>query len=182
MRVVIGIIIVVVAFGVIYWLIQRQRGWAKIRTDLKMAGDVQILDMKVGNGKNFIAFARQLTAPGKIIGVVANEKQEQKIRAAIKEATVADRTKVVLTDITNLAFADHRFDYVIITGLHQVKPAITRGRVLQEAMRVLTAHGTLVIADSGNMQRYEQLLSYYGLKNIQVKRISGHQVLVAKRN
>ncbi|WP_304682988.1 hypothetical protein [uncultured Limosilactobacillus sp.] len=49
-------------------------------------------------------------------------------------------------------------------------------------MRVLTAHGTLVIADSGNMQRYEQLLSYYGLKNIQVKRISGHQVLVAKRN
>ncbi|MBB1069070.1 methyltransferase domain-containing protein [Limosilactobacillus sp. RRLNB_1_1] len=181
MRVVIGIVIVVVALGIIYWFIQRRREWDRIGADLNMTGNVQILDMSVSNGKAFINFAKRVTSPGKIIGVVTNEKQEQRLKGLIKEAAVADRAKAVLTDVTNLSFADHYFDFVIIAGLQQVKPAITRGRVLQEAVRVLAAHGTLAIIDSGNMQRYEQLLEYYGIKNISVRKINGQKVIVAKR-
>ncbi|MBB1123639.1 class I SAM-dependent methyltransferase [Limosilactobacillus albertensis] len=181
MRVVIGIVIVVVALGIIYWFIQRRREWDRIGADLNMKGNVQILDMSVSNGKALINFAKRLTSPGKIIGIAANEKQEQRLKELIKEAAVADRAKTVLTDVTNLSFTDHCFDFVIIAGLQQVKPAITRGRVLQEAVRVLAAHGTLVIIDSGNMQRYEQLLEYYGIKNISGRKINGQKVIVAKR-
>jgi len=49
---VIGIVVVIVV-GIIGWLIwQRQQVWKKISADLSIRGDVQILDMSIGNGKN----------------------------------------------------------------------------------------------------------------------------------
>ena len=180
MRVVIGIVIVIVV-GIIGWLIwQRQQVWKKISTDLSIRGDVQILDM-IGNGKTFINLAKQLTAPGKIKGIVKNEKQAQQVKELIKEEAVADRAKVELTDNTNLPFTDHQFDYVLISNLQQVKPAITQGRVLQEAIRVLAFKGTIVITAT-TVQRYRQLLEYYRFKDIKVKQIGGQRVMIARRN
>ena len=181
MIVVIGIVIVIVV-GIIGWLIwQRQQVWKKISADLSIRGDVQILDMSIGNGKTFINLAKQLTAPGKIMGIVKNEKQAQQVKELIKEEAVADRAKVELTDNTNLPFTDHQFDYVLISNLQQVKPAITQGRVLQEAIRVLTFKGTIVITAT-TVQRYRQLLEYYRFKDIKVKQIGGQRVMIARRN
>ena len=177
----IGIVIVIGA-GIIGWLIwQRQQVWKKISANLSIGGDVQILDMSIGNGKTFINLAKQLTTPGKIVGVVTNEKQEQKLKELIKEEAVADRAKVELTDLTNLSFAGHQFDYVLINNLQQVRPAITRGRILQEAIRVLDFKGTIVITAT-TVQRYRQLLEYYQFKDIKVKQVGGQRVMVARRN
>ena len=177
----IGIVIVIVA-GIIGWLIwQRQQVWKKIRADLSIRRDVQILDMSIGNGKTFINLAKQLTTPGKIIGVVTNEKQEQKLKELIKEEAVADRAKVESTNITNLPFVGHQFDYVLINNLQQVRPAITQGRILQEAIRVLDFKGTIVITAT-TVQRYRQLLEYYRFKDIKVKQMGGQCVMVARRN
>lgn len=85
MIVVIGIVVVIVV-GIIGWLIwQRQQVWKKISTDLSIRGDVQILDMSIGNGKTFINLAKQLTAPGKIMGIVKNEKQAQQVKELIDQ-------------------------------------------------------------------------------------------------
>ena len=177
----IGIVIVIVAGIVGWWFWQRQQVWEKISADLSIRGDIQILDMSVGNGKVFINLAKQLTVPGKIMGIVKNEKQAQQVKELIKEEVVADRAKVESTDNTNLPFTDHQFDYVLISNLQQVKPAITQGRVLQEAIRVLDFKGTLVIT-AATVQRYRQLLEYYRFNDIKVKQIGGQRVMVARRN
>ncbi|MBB1110162.1 methyltransferase domain-containing protein [Limosilactobacillus sp. pH52_RY] len=181
MIVVIVIVIVIVAGIVGWWFWQRQQVWEKISADLSLGENVQILDMSVGNGKTFINLAKQLTVPGKIMGIVKNEKQAQQVKELIKEEVVADRAKVELTDNTNLPFTDHQFDYVLISNLQQVKPAITQGRVLQEAIRVLDFKGTLVITAT-TVQRYRQLLEYYRFNDIKVKQIGGQRVMVARRN
>ncbi|MCD7139113.1 methyltransferase domain-containing protein [Limosilactobacillus balticus] len=175
------IVIVIVAGIVGWWFWQRQQVWEKISADLSLGENVQILDMSVGNGKTFINLAKQLTVPGKIMGIVKNEKQAQQVKELIKEEVVADRAKVELTDNTNLPFTDHQFDYVLISNLQQVKPAITQGRVLQEAIRVLAFKGTLVITAT-TVQRYRQLLEYYRFNDIKVKQIGGQRVMVARRN
>ncbi|MCD7137122.1 methyltransferase domain-containing protein [Limosilactobacillus balticus] len=175
------IVIVIVAGIVGWWFWQRQQVWEKISADLSLGENVQILDMSVGNGKTFINLAKQLTVPGKIMGIVKNEKQAQQVKELIKEEVVADRAKVELTDNTNLPFTDHQFDYVLISNLQQVKPAITQGRVLQEAIRVLDFKGTLVITAT-TVQRYRQLLEYYRFNDIKVKQIGGQRVMVARRN
>lgn len=174
------IVIVIVAGIVGWWFWQRQQVWEKISADLSLGENVQILDMSVGNGKTFINLAKQLTVPGKIMGIVKNEKQAQQVKELIKEEVVADRAKVELTDNTNLPFTDHQFDYVLISNLQQVKPAITQGRVLQEAIRVLDFKGTLVITAT-TVQRYRQLLEYYRFNDIKVKQIGGQRVMVARR-
>lgn len=175
------IVIVIVAGIVGWWFWQRQQVWEKISADLSLGENVQILDMSVGNGKTFINLAKQLTVPGKIMGIVKDEKQAQQVKKLIKEEVVADRAKVELTDNTNLPFTDHQFDYVLISNLQQVKPAITQGRVLQEAIRVLDFKGTLVITAT-TVQRYRQLLEYYRFNDIKVKQIGGQRVMVARRN
>lgn len=177
----IGIVIVIVVGIVGWWFWQRQQVWEKISADLSLGENVQILDMSVGNGKTFINLAKQLTVPGKIMGIVKNEKQAQQVKELIKEEAVADRAKVELTDNTNLPFTDHQFDYVLISNLQQVKPAITQGRVLQEAIRVLAFKGTIVITAT-TVQRYRQLLEYYRFKDIKVKQIGGQRVMIARRN
>ena len=92
MIVVIGIVIVIVV-GIIGWLIwQRQQVWKKISADLSIRGDVQILDMSIGNGKTFINLAKQLTTPGKIMGIVKNEKQAQQVKELIKEEAAAGKS------------------------------------------------------------------------------------------
>lgn len=176
----IGIVIVIVVGIVGWWFWQRQQVWEKISADLSLGENVQILDMSVGNGKTFINLAKQLTVPGKIMGIVKNEKQAQQVKELIKEEVVADRAEVELTDNTNLPFTDHQFDYVLISNLQQVKPAITQGRVLQEAIRVLDFKGTLVITAT-TVQRYRQLLEYYRFNDIKVKQIGGQRVMVARR-
>ena len=115
------------------------------------------------------------------MGIVKNEKQAQQVKELIKEEAVADRAKVELTDNTNLPFTDHQFDYVLISNLQQVKPAITQGRVLQEAIRVLAFKGTIVITAT-TVQHYRQLLEYYRFKDIKVKQIGGQRVMIARRN
>ena len=62
-----------------------------------------------------------------------------------------------------------------------MKPAITQGRVLQEAIRVLAFKGTIVITAT-TVQRYRQLLEYYRFKDIKVKQIGGQRVMIARRN
>lgn len=181
MGIVIGIV-VIVALGLVGWLSYRRPDWPQVSRDLGMTGDVQVLALQVGSGKLLITLAKQVTNPGKVIGVVTSEKQAQKVRSAVAAAEIADRAKIVLTDNTNLTFADHRFDYVVVPNLAQVSPEIARSRVLQEAIRVLALRGTLVVVSGSKLTNYRQLLEYYGFKDISVKRSRGTKMLVARRN
>ncbi len=73
--------------------------------------------------------------------------------------------------MTNLPFANQLFDYVIIdAALHNITPAIQRGRALQEAARVLKADGTLVIIDTKYMAEYRQVLNNMGIDDVQVSK------------
>ena len=93
----------------------------------------------------------------------------------------------------NLPFANQLFDYVIVDAtLHNVTPAIQRGRALQEATRVLKATGTLVIIDTKYLDEYQQVLANVGFDNVQVVKTGFNgwwggpwittKVLIAKRS
>ncbi|WP_375663961.1 methyltransferase domain-containing protein, partial [Bartonella sp. CL63NXGY] len=87
----------------------------------------------------FVLIAKQLAAPGKVKGVnigpasIAKREQER-----IVENRVADRAEIVDGDLINLPLASRSFDYVLSSfAFHGVKPAINRGRAIQEAARIL---------------------------------------------
>lgn len=93
------------------------------------------------------------------------------VKQQLAAAKIADRVKLVDGGMTNLPFANQLFDYVIIdAALHNITPAIQRGRALQEAARVLKADGTLVIIDTKYMAEYRQVLNNMGIDDVQVSK------------
>lgn len=113
--------------------------------------------------------AGQLQASGKVTGIADWQQSLEIAKRRVAAAKLADRVKLVDGSMTNLPFANQLFDYVVIdSALHNITPAIQRGRALQETARVLKAHGTLVIVDTRAMKEYRQVLSNVGFDDIQV--------------
>lgn len=128
-----------------------------------------VLSFSAGRLEDLRMIASQLTAPGKVTGVANWQQKLPVAKQTLAAARLADRVDLVDSGMTNLPLPSQQFDYVIIdAALHNVTPAIQRGRVLQEAARVLTAHGTLVIIDNRYLAEYERVLTNLGLADVQI--------------
>ncbi|MGM9891594.1 class I SAM-dependent methyltransferase [Limosilactobacillus sp.] len=136
---------------------------------LAPAKDSQMLAFTAGRSEDLQLIARRLQAPGKVTGVASWQQALPVVKQQVAAAHLADRVKLVDSAMTNLPFANQLFDVVIVdVALHNVTPAIQRGRVLQEVARVLKAHGTLVIIDTKYMAEYQQVLANMGIDDLQV--------------
>ncbi|MBB1080024.1 methyltransferase domain-containing protein [Limosilactobacillus sp. STM2_1] len=175
---IIAVIILASAWG----MFQKQLAWKVINNELRAKNDIKVVDMLVNNGKNIVTIAQQLVTSSKIFEVVGDVKQAQKLKSKIQAAAVADRAEIITDDVANLGFKDHSVNYVIINNLQQIKPAITRQRILQEAIRILNVDGTIFIINSSHLNDYHRLLEYYGFKNVLIKRIGSSKIMVVKRN
>ena len=58
-------------------------------------------------------------------------------KKVIKYCKIIINFVVIFDAIKDWALFTHQFDYVLINNLQQVKPAITQGRILQEAISYL---------------------------------------------
>lgn len=136
---------------------------------LSLPADAQVLAFNAGRPADIVLAARRLQAPGKVTSVAAWGQTLPVVKQQVAATQLADRVKLVDGGMMNLPFASQHFDYVIIdAALHNITPAIQRGRALQEAARVLKADGTLVIIDTKYMDEYRQVLSNMGIDNIRV--------------
>ena len=131
----------------------------------------QVLAFNAGRPADLKLTAERLQAPGKVTSVAAWGQTLPVVKQQLAAAKIADRVKLVDGGMTNLPFANQLFDYVIIdAALHNITPAIQRGRALQEAARVLKADGTLVIIDTKYMAEYRQVLNNMGIDDVQVSK------------
>ena len=138
---------------------------------LDLPADAQVLAFNAGRPADLKLTAERLQAPGKVTSVAAWGQTLPVVKQQLAAAKIADRVKLVDGGMTNLPFANQLFDYVIIdAALHNITPAIQRGRALQEAARVLKADGTLVIIDTKYMAEYRQVLNNMGIDDVQVSK------------
>lgn len=136
---------------------------------LSLPAESQMLAFNAGRVEDLKIIAQQLKAPGKVTGVAPWQQSLPVVKQQIASARLADRVKLVDGGMTNLPFANQLFDYVIVdSALHNITPAIQRGRALQEAARVLKATGTLVIIDTKYMDEYKKVLANVGIDDVQV--------------
>lgn len=143
--------------------------WHRLLQQLAVPKNSQVLDFSAGRLTDLMMIAGQLQVPGKVTGIADWQQSREIAKRRVAAAKLADRVKLVDGSMTNLPFANQLFDYVVIdSALHNITPAIQRGRALQETARVLKAHGTLVILDTQAMKEYRQVLSNVGFDDIQV--------------
>lgn len=148
----------------------RSKIWHQIFKELQMAPDAQVADLGLNYAGLFVLIAKQLTAPGKVMGVnIGPEAIAKRERGRIVENRVADRAQIVNGDLLNLPLSSRSFDYVLSSfAFHGVKPAINRGRAIQEAGRILKPDGQLIIVDFGSLDEYATLLHNIGFQNVRV--------------
>lgn len=191
----IWVAIIIIWLGIFFHTISR--GHQRILTDLMarlaIPQGAQVLSFSAGRVEDLKMLAQQLTAPGKVTGVAKWQQSLPAFKQQIAADHLADRVKLVDAGMMNLPFANQLFDYVIVdAALHNVTPAIQRGRALQEATRVLKATGTLVIIDTKYLDEYQQVLANVGFDNVQVVKTGFNgwwggpwittKVLIAKRS
>lgn len=167
----IWVALIIIWLGIFFHTISK--GHEQILKDLfkrlAMPKQAQVLAFSAGRVEDLKMLAQQLEAPGKVTGVAAWQQSLPVVKQQIAAERLADRVKLVDGGMMNLSFANQLFDYVIVdSALHNVTPAIQRGRALQEATRVLKSTVTLVIVDTKYMDEYQQVLANVGIDDVRV--------------
>ena len=166
------VIILLVIVAIYAHTLFRGRGliWHQILKDLNIPEQSQVAELGLNYAGLFVLVAQQLKAPGKVVGVnIGKPAISQREQERVTENRVADRAKIVDGDLLNLPLENRTYDYVFSSfSFHSVKPAINRGRAIQEAARVLKPDGTLVIVDFGPINEYESILTNMGFQNVRV--------------
>lgn len=144
--------------------------WRQVIDTLKMPKTAQIAVLGLNYAGLFIDVAKRMVVPGKVTGVnVGDKKIAEQEKKRIQEARVADRAELVDGSLLNLPLESRHYDYVLSSfTFHGIKPAINRGRAIQEAVRVMKPDGTLVIMDFGNVQQYRPILNNLGITDIRI--------------
>ncbi len=159
---------------------------------LNLAAADQALAFTAGRVEDLKLVGQRLQVPGKVTGVACWQQSLPVVKQQVAAAQLSDRVKLVDSSMMNLPFANQLFDLVMVdAALHNITPAIQRGRALQEAARVLKANGTLVIIDTKFMAEYQQVLTNMGIDDLHVVKTGFNgwwggplittKVLVAKR-
>lgn len=143
--------------------------WQELVDRLEFSNHDQVLNLGAGRVNDLLLLARNLQTPAKVIGAGDWQQGQDAVQTRINAARVADRVRLVNTDVFNLDFKDRSFDQVIVDlAFHGISPALKRNRALQEAVRVLKADGTLAIVDFGHIAEYQRMLASLGFDDIRV--------------
>lgn len=159
---------------------------------LNLVAADQVLAFTAGRVEDLKLVGQRLQVPGKVTGVARWQQSLPVVKQQVAAAQLSNRVKLVDSSMMNLPFANQLFDLVVVdAALHNITPAIQRGRALQEAARVLKANGTLVIIDTKFMAEYQQVLTNMGIDDLHVVKTGFNgwwggpwittKVLVAKR-
>ena len=159
---------------------------------LNLVAADQVLAFTAGRVEDLKLVGQRLQVPGKVTGVALWQQSLPVVKQQVAAAQLSNRVKLVDSSMMNLPFANQLFDLVVVdAALHNITPAIQRGRALQEAARVLKTNGTLVIIDTKFMAEYQQVLTNMGIDDLHVVKTGFNgwwggpwittKVLVAKR-
>jgi ubiquinone/menaquinone biosynthesis C-methylase UbiE len=103
-----------------------------------------VLDIGSGGGLDSLVAARMVGPGGKVVGL---DLSPEMVARAYDSLRQTDLSNVVFQEFSgeDLPFEDGSFDAVISNGVFNLIPG--KGRMLQEACRVLKPGGRLLIAD-----------------------------------
>lgn len=139
---------------------------------ISWTGTETVLDAGCGRGLMLVAAARRLTT-GKAIGVDIWQAEDQSAntpQGALQNAAlegVADRVSVETADIRALPYADGSFDVVLSHWVvHNIPEKEGREQALSELTRVLSAGGTLILADIQYRDEYRAFLKKSGFAEV----------------
>jgi len=115
-----------------WWYRGRRRIIAELLRGIELPADAQILDAGCGSGRNMVDFAR--------LGVVTGVEIADVSVVRARERGVGE---VVQCSITELPFADARFDLTVC--LDVIEHIADHARALQELHRVIRPGGVLLV-------------------------------------
>lgn len=143
--------------------------WQTLVDRMAFSDHAQILDLSAGRLNDLLLLAKNLQVPAKVTGTGDWRQDQQNVQARVNAAKVADRVRLVDTDVFNMNFPDRSFDNVLVDlAFHNISPAIKRNRAVQEAARVLKADGTMAIVDFAHVDEYQQMLANLGFDDIRI--------------
>ena len=143
--------------------------WQHLVDRMEFGDHDRVLDLSSGRLNALLLLAKNLQAPAKVTGTGNWRQDQHAVQARVNAAGVADRVRLVDTDVFNMTFPDRSFDKVLVDlAFHNINPALKRNRAVQEAARVLKADGTMAIVDFGHVEEYQQMLASLGFEDIRV--------------
>jgi ubiquinone/menaquinone biosynthesis C-methylase UbiE len=151
--------------------------WNRELDALALTGRERVLDLGCGRGAVLIMVAKRLTkgtATGVDIwrGQDQSGNSERSARSNAEAEGVADRVKLVTSDLRELSLPDGMADLVVSSLVfHNIVSKDERAAAISHAYRVLTPGGRLRIADFRHIGEYTAILTTLGAQDVAARRL-----------
>jgi arsenite methyltransferase len=147
--------------------------WAELLVSLDLLGDERVLDLGCGRGAVLLMVAKLLPR-GRAVGVDLWKTSDQSGNALdvtqrnAELEGVADRVVLRTGDVQSLPFEDESFDVVLSSlAIHNIAEVAGRAKAIDEAVRVLSRGGRILIVDINATREYEARLRKRGIAEVE---------------